>query len=142
MIPAGTPEDKALQEISAENDAGKRVTMLQDFLKQYTTNPQIVAYGEWQLAQAYTDQGDTAKAMEHGDKAAQLQPGNLDILIALSTFAQKAKNTGKVMDCVVSGGTAFNGIGKDEVKPEGMEAEAFKQHILGMQEPYRQSYDY
>ena len=29
MIPAGTPEDKALQDISGENDAAKRVSMLE-----------------------------------------------------------------------------------------------------------------
>ncbi|HKV91853.1 MAG TPA: hypothetical protein VJW20_04820 [Candidatus Angelobacter sp.] len=142
LIPAGTPEDKALQEISAESDAGKRITMLQDFLQKFTSNQQIVAYGEWQLAQAFMDQGDAAKAMEHGEKAVQLQPGNLDILISLATIAQKAKNSDKVMDCVVSGGTAFNGIGKDEVKPDGVDAESFRQHIQGMRDPYRQSYDY
>jgi tetratricopeptide (TPR) repeat protein len=142
LIPAGTPEDKALQDISGESDAGKRVTMLQDFLQKFTSNQQVVAYGEWQLAQAYTDQGDTAKAMEHGEKAVQLQPGNLDLLISMATIAQKAKATGKVMDCVVSGGTAFNGIGKEEARPEGMDAEAFKQHIQLEQDPYRQSYEY
>jgi tetratricopeptide (TPR) repeat protein len=142
LIPAGTPEDKALQEISAENDAAKRVTMLQDFLQKFSSDQQAVAYGEWQLSQAYTEQGDTAKAMEHGEKAAQLQTGNLDILISLATVAQKAKATGKIMDCVVSGGTAFNGIGKGETRPEGVDAEAFKLHIEGMQDPYRQSYEY
>src|SRR5262249_42597234 len=50
--------------------------------------------------------------------------------------------TAKVMDCVVKGGAAFNGIGKDEAKPEGADAEAMKAHIQGMQEPYRQSYEY
>lgn len=141
MIPAGTPEDKALQEISAENDAAKRVTMLQDFLKQYTTNPQIVAYAEWQLSQTYADQGDAAKAMEHGQKASDLQPGNLDILISLATIAQKAKATDTVMDCVVKGGTAFNGIAK-KPKPDGMDPEDFKLRIQQEQEPFRQSYEY
>jgi hypothetical protein len=32
MIPAGSPQDKALQAIAAENDAVKRIAMLQDFL--------------------------------------------------------------------------------------------------------------
>jgi tetratricopeptide (TPR) repeat protein len=141
LIPAGTPEDKALQDIAAETDAGKRITMLQDFLKQYTTNPQIVAYGEWQLSQSYADQGDAAKAIEHGQKAADLQPGNLDILISLATIAQKAKAADTVMDCVVKGGTAFNGIAK-KPKPDGMDPEDFKLRVQQEQEPFRQSYEY
>jgi tetratricopeptide (TPR) repeat protein len=141
MIPAGTPEDKALQAISAETDGPKRVTMLQDFLQQFASNQQAVAYGNWQLAQQYLDQGDTAKAMEYGEKAAALQPANLDILIALSTIAQRNKATDKIMDCVVQGGTAFSGIAK-KPKPEGMDPEEFKQRIEGEQEPFRQSYEY
>jgi tetratricopeptide (TPR) repeat protein len=141
MIPAGSPEDKALQDISAESDAGKRVTMLQDFLKQYAGNQQAVAYGEWQISQAYMEQGDTANAMQHGQKAADLQPANLDVLIALATIAQKAKDNSKVMDCVVGGGTAFNGIAKKPM-PEGADPEEFKLKIQQEQEPFRQSYEY
>jgi tetratricopeptide (TPR) repeat protein len=141
MIPAGTPEDKALQAISAEEDAAKRVAMLQEFLQQFSSNQQAVAYGSWQLSQTYMDQGDTAKAMEFGEKAAALQPGNLDILIALATVAQKAKATDKVVDCAIRGGTAFNGIAK-QTKPEGMDAEDFKLRVQQEQEPFRQSYEY
>ena len=141
IIPAGTPEDKALQAISAETDGPKRVTMLQDFLQQFASNQQAVAYGSWQLAQQYLDQGDAVKAMEYGEKAAALQPANLDILIALATIAQRNKATDKIMDCVVQGGTAFNGIAK-KPKPEGMDAEEFKLRVEQDQEPFRQSYEY
>ena len=141
MIPAGTPEVKALQAISAEQDAAKRLTMLQEFLQQFASNQQAVAYGNWQLSQQYMDQGDTAKAMEYGEKASALQPGNLDILIALATVAQKAKANDKVVDCAVRGGDAFNGITK-QTKPEGMDPEEFKLRVQQEQEPFRQSYEY
>jgi tetratricopeptide (TPR) repeat protein len=141
MLPAGSPEDKALQAVSAEEDAAKRVAMLQDFLKTYAANPPAVAYGEWQLSQSYSDAGNTANALAHGQKAVELQPGNLDILISLATIAQKAKATDTLMDCVVKGGTAFNGIAKKS-KPEGMDPEDFKLRIQQEQEPFRQSYEY
>src|SRR5262245_3052193 len=79
-IPAGTPEDKAIQAISAEADAQKRVAMLQEFLTTYASNPQAVTYGQWQLAQQYLDLGDTAKALDYGQKALAGQGKNLDIL--------------------------------------------------------------
>ena len=141
MMPAGSPEDKALQAITAEEDGAKRVAMLQDFLQTYSANPQAVAYGEWQLSQQYSDLGNMAKAMEYGQKAVELQPGNLDILISLATIAQKAKATDTIVDCAVRGGTAFNGIAK-KTKPEGMDPEDFKLRIQQEQEPFRQSYEY
>jgi tetratricopeptide (TPR) repeat protein len=141
MLPAGSPEDKALQAIANEEDAAKRVAMLQEFLKAYAANPQAVAYGEWQLSQSYSDAGDTANALAHGQKAVELQPGNLEILIAVATVAQKAKSTDTVMDCVIRGGTAFNGIAK-KTRPEGMDPEDFKLRLQQEQEPYRQSYEY
>ena len=100
-----------------------------------------VAYGEWELSQQYADQGNAAKALEFGQKAVELQPGNLEILISLATIAQKAKATDTVMDCAVRGGTAFNGILK-KPKPEGMDPEDFKLRLQQEQDGYRQSYEY
>ncbi|HET9838039.1 MAG TPA: hypothetical protein VFR84_07375 [Candidatus Angelobacter sp.] len=141
FIPAGSPEDKALQAVTAEEDGAKRVAMLQEFLQTYAANPNAVVYGEWQLSQAYADQGNTAKAMEFGQKAVELQPGNLEILISLANVAQKVKATDTVIDCAVRGGTAFNGI-PNKAKPEGMDPEDFKLRIQQEQDGYRQSYEY
>ena len=49
IMPAGSPEDQALQAISAEPDAQKKPAMYQDFLQKFSANPQAVAYGNWQL---------------------------------------------------------------------------------------------
>ena len=141
FIPAGSPEDKALQAVTAEEDGAKRVAMLQQFLQDYAANPQAVAYGEWQLSQQYADQGNTAKALEMGQKAVELQPGNLEILISLATIAQKVKATDTVIDCAVRGGTAFNGI-LNKPKPDGMDPEDFKLRLQQEQDGYRQSYEY
>src|SRR5215813_10561062 len=122
-IPAGSPEDQALQAVTAETDGQKRIVMLQDFLQKFSGNPQAVIYGQWQLAQQYLDQGDTAKALEYGKKAVAAQPNNLDILVFVAGAAQKAKWRDLLMDCVARGGVAFNGIA-NQPKPEGMEADA------------------
>src|SRR5579872_2418809 len=108
IIPAGTPEDQALQAISNETDAQKRITMLQDFVQKFSTNPQAVAYGNWQLAQAYSSTGDNAKAMEAGDKALTAAPHNLDILVSQAGVAQQLKDWAKVLDYSVRGGELYN----------------------------------
>ena len=140
-IAAGTPEDQGMQAISNETDVQKRLAMLQDFVQKFSSNPQAVAYGYSQLAQQYSDQGDTSKAMEFGDKALAAQPNNLEIIVALASVAQKASANEKVVDLAVRGGTAFNGIAK-QTKPEGVSDEQFADKAKSEQAPYRQSYEF
>jgi tetratricopeptide (TPR) repeat protein len=115
--------------------------MLQDFLQKYSANPQAVILGQWQLAQQYLEQGDTAKALEYGQKAVAGQPNNLDILVFVVGAAQKAKATDVIMDCAEKGGKAFNGIAR-QAKPEGMDPEAFALKVKQEQEAPRQNYEY
>jgi len=137
----GTPEDQALQAISSENDAQKRVAMLQDFVQKFASNPQAVAYGNSQLSQQYFEQGDTSKAVEFGEKALAAQPNNLEIIVSLASVAQKMNANERVVDVAARGGTAFNGIAK-QAKPEGMSDEQFADKIKNEQQPYRQSYEF
>src|SRR5215472_13119961 len=141
LIPAGSPEDKALQTINTETDTEKRIPMLQDFLKQFAGNPQAVIYGQWQLAQQYLDLGDTAKALDYGQKALAGQGNNLDILVFVAGAAQKAKNNDLVIDFAARGGAAFNGIAS-EPKPEGMDPEDYALRIKQAQGPLRDRYEY
>src|SRR5580698_2353773 len=64
VIPAGTPEDHEIQVITDEPDATKKLTMYQDFVGKYSSNPAAVAYGNWQISQAYQAAGDLSKALE------------------------------------------------------------------------------
>ena len=63
VIPAGTPEDKQIQAIGNEADAQKRVAMWQDFVQNFSSNPQAAAYGNQQLSQLFLASGDGAKAL-------------------------------------------------------------------------------
>jgi len=127
VIAAGTDEDHALQLITAEQDAQKKVGMYEDFVQKYSSNPQAVAYGNWQLEQAY-QATDVAKALEFGDKALVASPRNLDILVSQASTAQQAKNNLKVMDYAARGGEVCNSIGK-QPKPEGMSDDDFTRHV-------------
>ena len=69
IIPAGSDADKASAAISAETDAQKRVTMLNDFVKQYSSDKMAVAFGNQLLAQQYQANGDMAKAIEAAEQA-------------------------------------------------------------------------
>jgi tetratricopeptide (TPR) repeat protein len=101
VIPAGTPEDQALTAITSEQDNSKKVTMYEDFLTKFAGNSQAVAYGNWQVSQAYQNSGDMQKALEYGDKALAKAPTNLDILVSQANIAQQLKDPAKVLNYAV-----------------------------------------
>jgi tetratricopeptide (TPR) repeat protein len=141
VIPAGTPEDQAIQTITNEGDAQKRIPMWQDFVQKFPENKQAVAFGNWQLSQLYSATGDNAKALEYGDKAVAAMPNNLDILVANAGIAQQMKDNAKVMDYATSGGQTYNGLGK-QPKPEGMTDEQFASNVAQDKDAAQQSYQF
>lgn len=123
-IAAGTDEDKALQAITNEQDEKKRLAMYEEFVQKFSANPAAVAYGDWQLSQAYQAAGDLPKALDYGDEALAGSPHNLDILVSQANIAQQAKNNAKLMDYAAKGGEACLSIGK-QAKPDGMSDDDF-----------------
>src|SRR5438874_5268474 len=118
-IPAGTPEDQALQAITKESDSSKKLSMYEDFVQKFSSNPAAIAYGNWQISQSYQSAGDLQKALEYGDKALANSPHNLDILVSQASIAQQLKDDGKIIDYAEKGGQAYESIGKG-AKAEGV----------------------
>lgn len=141
VIPAGTPEDQALQDISKETDAQKKVALYQDFLQKFSANPAAVAYGNWQISQSYQNAGDLPKALDYGDKALAASPHNLDILVSQAGIAQQMKDDAKIMDYAEKGGLTYEGLGK-ESKPEGMSDQEFATHVQSEKESVKSSHDF
>jgi tetratricopeptide (TPR) repeat protein len=128
VIPAGTPEDHDLQAISNEPDAAKKLAMYEGFVQKYSSNPAAVAYGNWQISQAYQATSELNKALEYGDKALAGAPRNLDILVSQASIAQQAKDNAKLMEYAVKGGEVCNSIGK-QAKPDGVSDDDFKRQV-------------
>ena len=140
VIPAGTPEDQGLQAITKEPDDQKKAAMYEDFLKQFSSNPQAVAYANWQLAQAYQSTGDLPKALDYGDKALASAPHSLDILVSQASIAQQMKNNAKLLDYSVRGGELYNSIGK--TKPDGISDQDFAAQTADQKSAARNSYEF
>jgi tetratricopeptide (TPR) repeat protein len=141
VIPAGTPEDQALQAITKEPDDQKKLAMYEDFLKQFSSNPAAVAYANWQISQAYQGTGDLQKALDYGDKALASAPHSLDILVSQASIAQQLKNNPKLLDYAVRGGEVYNSIGKAP-KPEGVSDQDFAAHVQEQKDGAKTSYDF
>jgi tetratricopeptide (TPR) repeat protein len=141
VIAAGTDEDHALQAINNEQDATKRLAMYEDFVQKFSSNPQAVAYGNWQIAQAYQASGDLQKSLEYGDKAISSSPRNLEILVSQAGTALQAKNNAKAIDYSAKGGEICHSIAK-QTKPEGMSDEDFSRKISDEKEANKSSCDF
>src|SRR5713226_7895437 len=141
VIPAGTPEDQALQAISNEQDAQKKLAMYEDFVQKFSSNPAAVAYGNWQLSQYYQNAGDLQKALDYGDKALASAPHNLDILVSQVSIAQQMKNNSKLMDYAVRGGEVYNSIDKAP-KPEGVSDQDFATQKEEQKSASKNSYNF
>jgi tetratricopeptide (TPR) repeat protein len=140
MIPAGSPEDQALQAISKEQDAQKRLAMYEDFVQKFSSNPAAQAYGNWQIAQYYQNAGDRQKALQYGDKALAAAPGNLDILVMQANLAQQMNDNAKVIDYAVQGGEAYNSLGKN--KPSGTSDTDFANQTAQAKDAGKNSYQF
>jgi tetratricopeptide (TPR) repeat protein len=127
-IPAGTPEDLAIQEISKETDAQKREAALKAFVEKFSSNPAAVAYGNSQLSQDYQGAGDLKQALAFGERALQAMPNNLELLVSQVNLAQQAKDWAKVVDYAARGGAVYNGIAK-QPKPAAMSDQDFANRV-------------
>jgi tetratricopeptide (TPR) repeat protein len=141
VIAAGTPEDQALQAITKEPDDKKKLAMYEDFVKQFSSNPAAVAYGNWQMSQAYQGTGDLQKALDYGDKALASAPHSLDILVSQASIAQQLKNNAKLLDYAVRGGEVYNLIGKG-AKPGGMSDQDFTTQTQEQKDGAKSSYEF
>ncbi len=141
VIPAGTPEDQALQAISSEQDGQKKITMYEDFLNKFASNPAAVAYGNWQVSQYYQGAGDLQKGVSYGDKALAGAPHNLDIIVSQASLAQQMKDNAKLMEYASKGGQTYNSISK-QPKPDGMSDQDFAKNVEEEKAAAKNSYEF
>lgn len=132
VFPAGTPEDQALNAISSEQDAQKKLAMYQDFTQKFSSNPAAVAYGNWQMSQLYENAGDMQKALALGDTALASSPRNLDILVSQANIAQQMKENAKAFDYSIRGGEICSSIAK-QPKPADVSDQDFSVRIADEQ---------
>jgi tetratricopeptide (TPR) repeat protein len=141
LIPAGTPEDQAIQEITKEADAAKQVVLWEEFVQKFSGNPMAAAYGHSQLAQQAMARGDNAAALEHGEKSLASLPNNMEMLVAQVTAAMALKVHEKTVKYAADGGRAYNGIGKGE-PPAGMKPEHYAMRSEEEKRTHQPSYDF
>jgi len=141
VIPAGTPEDQVLSAITAESDEAKKLPMYEDFIQKFSSNPAAVAYGNWQLSQAYDATGDTQKAIAYGEKALVGSPKNMDILVSQVNILQKVKDHAKIVEYSTRGGEVYNSLDK-QPKPADLSDADFAARVESDRSSTKPSYEF
>ena len=140
-IPAGSPEDRELADITAQGDVQKRITSYEEFIKKYADNKPALAYGEWQLSIQYLSAGDSAKALEYGDKALELYPNNLDIIVSQVGVTQAMKDNTKIVDYAVRGAAVYHSIAT-QAKPAEVSDTEWVSRVSDEQNSSRSGYEF
>jgi len=141
VIPAGTPEDKDLTAIAAEQDADKRAAAYQEFIEKYSSNNAAVAYAEWQLSQQYLAAGNNAKALEWGDKALQAYPDDLELIVSDTNVAMAMKNNAKTVEFAVKGAAVYHSI-VQQPKPANVSDADWNNRVLQEQDAVKSDYEF
>ncbi len=140
-IPAGSPEDRDLADITTQGDAQKRITSYEEFIKKYADNKPALAYGEWQLSIQYLSAGDTAKALDYGEKALELYPNNLDIIVSQAGVAQAMKDNAKIVNYAVRGAAVYHSIAT-QAKPADVSETDWAARVSEEQNSSKSGYDF
>jgi tetratricopeptide (TPR) repeat protein len=79
MILAGSPEDKALRAVENEPDAAKRVSLLDQFVKDFPAMVQVPDVNEMYVF-AYQQLKNNSKVIEYSEKVLVVKPTDIDVL--------------------------------------------------------------
>jgi tetratricopeptide (TPR) repeat protein len=140
-LPAGSPEDAALQEIGRTFDPEERRQKLEAFLAEFAGNQDALFLGYWQLAQNYEAQGEAAQALAYGDKALEAVPDHLELLVAQAGLAQQTGDTARLLEYARRGAAAYHGIA-NAPRPEGLHDEEYETRVQRDQELGRPGYEF
>jgi hypothetical protein len=119
VIRAGTPEDKALQEINAATDPAKKLELLAKFVADFPGDMNLVAY-EMYVAH-YMAEKDFAKVFDYGEKAMALDADNFSMAYMLMNAALETKDPARAWNYGISIGGI---LGRYKASPPPAETDA------------------
>jgi tetratricopeptide (TPR) repeat protein len=98
IVPAGSPEDKAINAITAATDPAQKITLLDQFMKDYGSKADLAMLAETLYTSAYLQQNNYDKAMESGEKVMAADPDNFATAVNLVRAAAGKQDAAKAFD--------------------------------------------
>ncbi len=95
-VAAGSPEDKALTEITSATDPAQKLALLDKFMTDFGQTGDLAILGNEMYLEIYVAQKNTPKIYETGDKILAADPDNFDAAVTLTRTAIDAGDTDKM----------------------------------------------
>ncbi len=121
LIPANSPEDKALGAISAENDQQKKVAMIEEFIQKFAGSDAVLVALETLQAE-YMKVQDYRMALETGERALALDPLDFIVIANMVRAAEQMNDTQKLFSLAERTGEMVKKF-KSTPLPAGMSQE-------------------
>lgn len=119
-IQAGTPEDRAVREITRASDPAQKLALLDAFLAEHANDEMALLAYELYL-EHYLQVQDYAKVYEYGDKSLALDPDGYSTLSRMFRAAQQQGDAARLMDYGLRIGEILQRF-KVRPAPEGTDA--------------------
>lgn len=94
-VPAGSPEDKALTDISAATDPAQKLALIDKFASDHPDGD-LQRVADELYVDYYADQKNAAKVYEYGEKAIAVYPDDFDVAVTLVRTASDAGDTNRM----------------------------------------------
>lgn len=140
LIPANSPEDKALSAISAESDPQKKIAMCEDFLRKFAGSDAALVAVEM-LQADYMRAGNFAKALETGERALAIDPLDFDIITNMVRAAEQMNDTEKIFSLAERAGEMVKSY-KASPPPPGTSPQELAQRQKADLEGIAENYNY
>lgn len=121
LIPANSPEDKALSAITAETDQQKRVAMFEEFVQKFAGSEAILVALEM-LQVDYMKARDYPKVLETGESALALDPLDFMVVANMVRAAEQMNDAQKIFALAERAGEMVKKF-KSTPPPAGMSKE-------------------
>jgi hypothetical protein len=94
-VQAGSPEDKALTDITNATDPAQKLALIDKFMSDFGKGD-MERVADEQYVNYYVDQKDAAKIYEYGEKILALDPDDFQIAVTLARTAADADDTDRM----------------------------------------------
>jgi hypothetical protein len=129
QVVAGTPEDKMLQQITAETNADAKLQLLKKFEQQFPQS-KVLPDVYLMMIEQYGQKSDADKILEYGEKVLKVDEHNVTAMMILArTYSIQRKNLDRAVELADEAVGLIANL-KTAAKPAGYSESAWKEYLV------------
>ena len=138
MVMAGSPEDKAIQQIINEKEVSRRLPLIAKFAADFAAKPDMVVYAEQLYQDAYLESGDYDKSLEYGERALAADPTDMDVVMKLVRAARQKPDPARLFRYVTQFAEWYNGL--ETARPADRDETSWREFVTRTRAEYQEDF--